>query len=163
MNSVGPPRVITLDALRRFTSSSSRVEVGRSVAKACPCAIEQIFKQHNRARSSTHQAADPTDARIQRFDSAVVTISGKSGNRAMQKIQKHQFKTVTLGGRSATMPEVWNARAGRLIRISEIPRAHRPRTNFAPESKTHVVGPAPFPRKEGGCLRPLLIAVYKLI
>jgi len=26
-----------------------------------------------------------------------------------QKIQKHQFKISTLGGRSATMPELWNA------------------------------------------------------
>jgi len=51
--------------LRRFTSSSSRVEVGRSLAKACPSAIEQIFKQPDRARSSAYHAADPTDARIQ--------------------------------------------------------------------------------------------------
>jgi hypothetical protein len=40
---------------------------------------------------------------FKRFDSAAVTISGIE---LMQKIQKHQFKTGTLGGRSATMPEV---------------------------------------------------------
>jgi transposase-like protein len=43
---------------------------------------------------------------FKRFDSAAVTISGIE---LMQKIQKHQFKTGALGGRSATMPELWNA------------------------------------------------------
>jgi hypothetical protein len=40
---------------------------------------------------------------FKRFDSATVTISGIE---LVQKIKKHQFKTGTLGGRSATMPEV---------------------------------------------------------
>jgi transposase-like protein len=40
------------------------------------------------------------------FDSAAVTISGIE---LVQKIQKHQFKTGTLDGRSATMPELCNA------------------------------------------------------
>jgi hypothetical protein len=43
---------------------------------------------------------------FKRFDSAAVTISGIE---LVQKIQKHQFKISTLGGRSATMPELWNA------------------------------------------------------
>jgi hypothetical protein len=43
---------------------------------------------------------------FQRFESAAVTISGIE---LVQKIHKQQFKTRTLGGRSATMPELWNA------------------------------------------------------
>ncbi len=43
---------------------------------------------------------------FKRFDHAAVTISGIE---LVQKIQKHQFKTGKLGGRSATMPELWNA------------------------------------------------------
>ena len=43
---------------------------------------------------------------FKRFGSAVVTISGVE---LVQKIQKQQFKTGTLRGRSATMPELWNA------------------------------------------------------
>jgi transposase-like protein len=42
---------------------------------------------------------------FKRFDSATVTISGIE---LVQKIKKHQFKTRTLGGSSATMPELWN-------------------------------------------------------
>jgi len=43
---------------------------------------------------------------FKRFDSATVTISG---TELAQKIQKHQLRIGTLGGRSATMPELWNA------------------------------------------------------
>jgi transposase-like protein len=43
---------------------------------------------------------------FKRFDRAAVTISAI---KLVQKIQKHQFKISTLGGRSATMPELWNA------------------------------------------------------
>jgi transposase-like protein len=43
---------------------------------------------------------------FKRFDSATVTISGIG---LVQKIKKHPFKTGTLCGRSATMPEVWTA------------------------------------------------------
>ena len=43
---------------------------------------------------------------FKRFESAAVTISGIE---LVQKIQKQQFKTDTLGGRSATMPELWHA------------------------------------------------------
>jgi transposase-like protein len=43
---------------------------------------------------------------FKRFDSASVTISGIE---LVQKTKKHQFKTGTLGGRSATMLEVRNA------------------------------------------------------
>jgi hypothetical protein len=42
---------------------------------------------------------------FKRFDSAAVTISAIE---LVQKIQKHQFKISTLGGRSATMPGLWN-------------------------------------------------------
>jgi hypothetical protein len=38
-----------------------------------------------------------------------------SGIELVQKIQKHQIKTGKLGRRSATMPELWKPRAGRLI------------------------------------------------
>jgi transposase-like protein len=43
---------------------------------------------------------------FKRFDRAAVTISGIE---LVQKIQKHQFKISRLGGRSAPMPELWNA------------------------------------------------------
>ncbi len=43
---------------------------------------------------------------FKRFDHAAVTVSGIE---LVQKIQKHQFKIGTLGGPSATMPELWNA------------------------------------------------------
>jgi hypothetical protein len=43
---------------------------------------------------------------FQRFESAAVTISGIE---LVEKIQKRQFKTGTLGGRSDTMRELWNA------------------------------------------------------
>jgi DDE domain len=68
---------------------------------------------------------------FKRFDSATVTISGIE---LVQKIKKHQFKTRTLGGSSATMLELWNAVAGcpnpQFLRIL---RANRRRTNFAPK------------------------------
>jgi hypothetical protein len=66
---------------------------------------------------------------FKRFDSAAVTISGIE---LVRKIQKHQFKISTLGGRSAPMPELWDAVLAARSE-SEIPRAHRPRTNFCTE------------------------------
>jgi transposase-like protein len=43
---------------------------------------------------------------FKRFENAAVTISGIE---LVQKIQKRQFKIGKLGGRSATIPELWNA------------------------------------------------------
>jgi hypothetical protein len=43
---------------------------------------------------------------FKRFDRAAVTISGIE---LVQKIQKHQSKISTWGGRSAPMPELWIA------------------------------------------------------
>jgi len=43
---------------------------------------------------------------FKRFDNAVVTISGIE---LAEKIKKGQFKTGKLGGRDATMTELWNA------------------------------------------------------
>jgi putative transposase len=43
---------------------------------------------------------------FKRFDNAVVTISGIE---LAEKIKKGQFKTGKLGGRNATMTELWNA------------------------------------------------------
>ena len=40
------------------------------------------------------------------FDNAAVTISGIE---LAEKIKKGQYKTGKLGGRKATMPELWNA------------------------------------------------------
>jgi transposase-like protein len=60
-----------------------------------------IEQDHRRIKQRTRPMLG-----FKRFDSAAVTISGIE---LMQKIQKHQFKTGALGGRSATMPELWNA------------------------------------------------------
>jgi hypothetical protein len=43
---------------------------------------------------------------FKRFDNAAVTISGIE---LAEKIKKGQFKTGKLGGRKATMSELWNA------------------------------------------------------
>ncbi len=43
---------------------------------------------------------------FKRFDYAVVTISGIE---LAEKIKKGQFKTGKLGGRNATITELWNA------------------------------------------------------
>ncbi len=45
---------------------------------------------------------------IKRFDHAAVTISGIE---LVQKIQKHQFKTGKLGGRSATIRTLHQSRS----------------------------------------------------
>jgi transposase-like protein len=70
-------------------------------------AIEQVFKQQglNKTIGAIKQRIRPMLG-FQRFERAAVTISGIE---LMQKIQKQQFKTGTLGGHSATMPELWNA------------------------------------------------------
>lgn len=43
---------------------------------------------------------------FKRFDNAAVTISGIE---LAEKIKKGQFRTGRLGGRKATMAELWNA------------------------------------------------------
>jgi putative transposase len=43
---------------------------------------------------------------FKRFDNAVVTISGIE---LAEKIKKGHFKTGNLGGRNATMSELWSA------------------------------------------------------
>ena len=84
MKRVGSPRVITLDA---YAASHRAVRELKS---------EGPLPQRVRVRSS----------KFKRFDSATLTISGIE---LVHKIKKPQFKTRTLGGSSATMPELWNA------------------------------------------------------
>jgi hypothetical protein len=49
---------------------------------------------------------EPGRKRRKRFDNAAVTISGIE---LAEKIKKGQYKTGKLGGRKATMSELWNA------------------------------------------------------
>jgi transposase-like protein len=90
MNSVGPPRMITLDGY----AASRRA----SVAEACPRAIKQIFKQHDRATSLRINQRIRPMLGLKQFDSAAMIISIIE---LVQKIQKHQLKISTLGGHSA--------------------------------------------------------------
>jgi transposase-like protein len=61
-----------------------------------------IEQNHRRLK----QRIRPLDG-FKRFDRAAVTISGIE---LLQKIQKHQFKIGTFGGRLATMPKLWKCR-----------------------------------------------------
>ncbi len=58
------------------------------------------------SRGSNHAERTRPMLGFKRFDHAAVTIGGIE---LAQKIQKQQFKTDKLGGRSATMPELWSA------------------------------------------------------
>ena len=60
-----------------------------------------IEQDHRRIKQRTRPMLG-----FKRFDNAAVTIRGIE---LVQKIQKQQFKTGRLGGRSATMLELWNA------------------------------------------------------
>jgi transposase-like protein len=60
-----------------------------------------IEQDHRRIKQRTRPMLG-----FKRFDHGAVRISGIE---LVQKIQKHHFKTGKLGGRSTTMPELWNA------------------------------------------------------
>jgi hypothetical protein len=77
--------------------------------------IQPVREQSGGARPSESEATNPPDAGFKRFDNAVVTISGIE---LAEKIKKRQFKTGKLGGRNATMKELWNATLAALARMS---------------------------------------------
>jgi transposase-like protein len=106
MNSIGPPRVITLDAYaashRAVRELKSEGRLPKRVRVRSSKYLNNMIEQdHRRIKQRIRPMLG-----FQRFKSAAVTISGIE---LVQKIQKHQFKVSTLGGRSATMPELWNA------------------------------------------------------
>ena len=106
MKSVGMPRVITLDAYaashRAVRELKAEGRLPRRVRVRSSKFLNNMIEQdHRRIKQRTRPMLG-----FKRFDNAAVTISGIE---LVQKIQKHQFKTGKLGGRSATMPELWNA------------------------------------------------------
>jgi transposase-like protein len=106
MKSVGPPRVITLDAYaashRAVRELKLEGQLPRRVRVRSSKYLNNMIEQDHRR---IKQRIGPMLG-FKPFDSATVTISGIEH---VQKIKKHQFKTRALGGSSATMPELWNA------------------------------------------------------
>jgi transposase-like protein len=103
MNSVGPPRVITLDA---YSASHRAVRELKSEGRLPKRVRVRSSKYLNKMIEQDHRRIKQRIRPMlvfKRFDSAAVTISGIE---LVQKIQKHQFKISTLGGHSATMPEL---------------------------------------------------------
>jgi transposase-like protein len=106
LKNVGMPRVITLDA---YAASHRAVRELKS---------DGILPRHARVRSSPYlnNIIEQDHRRIKQrirpmlgfkqFENAAVTISGIE---LVQKIKRGQFKLSKLGGRSATMPDLWNA------------------------------------------------------
>jgi len=119
MKSVGTPRVITLDAYaashRAVRELKAEGRLPRRVRVRSSKYLNHMMEQDVRR---IKQRSRPMLG-FKRFDHAAVTISGIE---LVQKIQKHQFKTGKLGGRSATMPELWNAVLAARSEISEIRR-----------------------------------------
>ena len=106
MKSVGTPRVITLDAYaashRAVRELKAEGRLPRRVRVRSSKFLNNMIEQdHRRIKQRTRPMLG-----FKRFDNAAVTISGIE---LVQKIQKHQFKSGKLGGRSATVPELWNA------------------------------------------------------
>ena len=106
MKSGGPPRVITLDAYaashRAVRELKSEGRLPKRVRVRSSKYLNNMIEQdHRRIKQRIRPVLG-----FKRFDSAAVTIRGIE---LVQKIQKHQFKIGTLGGRSAPMPELWNA------------------------------------------------------
>jgi transposase-like protein len=106
MKSVGTPRVITLDAYaaphRAVQKLKSEGRLPRRVRVRSGKYLNNMIEQdHRRIKQRTRPMLG-----FKRFDNAAVTISGIE---LVQKIPKHQFKTGKLGGRSATLPKLWNA------------------------------------------------------
>ena len=106
MKSVGMPRVITLDAYAASHRAVRELKaegclLRRVRVRSSRYLNNMIEQDHRRIKQRTRPMLG-----FKRFDHAAVTISGIE---LVQKIQKYQFKTGKLGGRSATMPELWNA------------------------------------------------------
>jgi transposase-like protein len=104
--SVGSPRVITLDA---YAASHRAVRELKSDGRLPKRVRVRLSKYLNNMIEQDHRRIKQRIRPMlgfQRFESAAVTISGIG---LVRKIQKQQFKTGTLGGRSATMQELWNA------------------------------------------------------
>jgi transposase-like protein len=106
MQSVGTPRVITLDT---YAASHRAVQELKSEGRLLRRVRVRSSKYLNNRIEQDHRRIKQRIRPMlgwKRFDNAAVTISGIE---LVQKIQKHQFKIGKLGGRSATMPELWNA------------------------------------------------------
>jgi len=103
MKSVGSPRVITLHAYaashRAVRELKSEGRLPKRVRVRSSKYLNNMIEQdHRRIKQRIRPMLG-----FKRFESAAVTISGI---KLVQKIQKQQFKTGTLGGHSATMPEL---------------------------------------------------------
>ena len=106
LKSVGRPRVITRDA---YAASHRAVQElksegtlpGRVRVRSSKYLNNMIEQDHRRIKLRARPMFG-----FKRFDNAAVT---SSGIELVQKIQKRQFQTSKLGGRSATTPELWNA------------------------------------------------------
>jgi len=87
------PTKITLDAYAASHRAVTELKDGGELPKRVPGAIQQVSEQHDRAD-------------LKSFAAAAVTISGIE---LAEKIRKRQFKTGKLGGRTARVPEIWQA------------------------------------------------------
>ena len=106
MENNGAPRVITLDAYaashRALAEMKSAGILPRRVrVRSCQYLNNIIEQDHRRVKQRIRPMLG-----FKRFECAAVTLSGIE---LAQKIKKNQFKTGKLGGRSATVPQIWAA------------------------------------------------------
>ena len=107
MKNTRVPTKITLDAYaashRAVREMKEDGELPRRVKVRSSQYLNNLVEQDHRR---VKQRIRPMLASFKRFDNAVVTISGIE---LAEKIKTGQFKTGKLGGRDATMTELWNA------------------------------------------------------
>jgi len=106
MKNTRVPTKITLDAYaashRAVREMKADGELPRRVKVRSSQYLNNLVEQdHRRVKQRIRPMLG-----FKRFDNAVVTISGIE---LAEKIKKGQFKTGKLGGRDATMTELWNA------------------------------------------------------
>jgi transposase-like protein len=106
MKKHGTPRIITLDAYaashRAITELKSAGTIARRVGIRSSKYLNNVVEQDHRRIKQ----ADSGDARIKRFQTAAITISGIE---LAEKIRKQRFKTGNLPGRPAIAPDIWAA------------------------------------------------------
>src|SRR5450755_491514 len=106
MKNTRVPTKITLDA---YAASHRAVREMKEDGEL-PCRVQVRSSQYlnNLVEQDHRRVKQRIRAMLgfKRFDNAVVTISGIE---LAEKIKKGQFKTGKLGGRDATMTELWNA------------------------------------------------------
>ncbi len=124
--------------LRRFASSDQGIEISGkhspSRSDTLQSNLNNVVKQdHRRSNSEYGRCSDSNE-----FDYVAVTVSGIE---FVEKNKKHQFMTGKSGGRSATVPELWNAV---LVDpgISDFRKATARLTSFAPEPYSEDTLPA---------------------